>query len=124
MLDAGVRLALGSDFPVESSDPRLGLFAPVGRTEAGRPPGGWMPDQRLTIDEAVRGFSLDAAFAAFEEDHRGRVRPGDVADLTVFDRPLEDGRPGEILEAHVLLTLVNGRVVFDSAAAFTAPLRR
>jgi len=85
-LAAGVRLALGSDFPVESPDPRLGLYAAVTRQDlAGRPPGGWLPEQRLSPAEALRGFTVDAAWAAFMEQEVGRLAPGLRADFVVLD---------------------------------------
>jgi predicted amidohydrolase YtcJ len=87
---AGVALALGSDFPVESPDPRLGLYAAVTRQDlAGRPPGGWLPEQRLTPIEALRGFTVDAAWAAFMEQEVGRLAPGLRADFVLLaDDPL------------------------------------
>jgi predicted amidohydrolase YtcJ len=113
-LAAHVHVPFGSDFPVESSDPRLGLFAAITRTDTdGKPAGGWLPDQRVTLDEAIRGFSAEAAYAAFQEDWRGHARVGDVADLTVFRRPL-DGDPKEILSNGVMFTVVNGTVVFET----------
>ena len=112
-LDAGVHLAFGSDFPVELSDPRLGLFAAVTRTDLkGRPPGGWLPEQRLTVDEALRAFTTGAAYAAFEEGWRGELRPGQAADLTVFDGPLDT--PEHVLQRKVLMTIAAGRVVYDA----------
>jgi predicted amidohydrolase YtcJ len=121
---AGVHVPFGSDFPVESSDPRLGLFAAITRTdENGNPPGGWLPDQRVTLDEAVRGFSEEAAYAAFQETWRGHARVGDVADLTVFRNPL-DGDAKAILSNGVMLTLIGGSVVFEAhqgAPSYSAP---
>jgi len=115
-LDAGVHVAFGSDFPVELSDPRLGLFAAVTRTDLkGQPPGGWLPEQRLTVDEALRAFTTGAAYAAFEEDWRGELRPGQAADLTVFDGPLDT--PEHIVQRKVLMTIVAGRVVYDARTA-------
>jgi len=111
-LDAHVHVAFGSDFPVELSDPRLGLFAAVTRTDLdGQPPGGWLPDQKLTIAEALHGFTVEAAYASFEEDWRGELRPGQVADLTLFDGPLDS--PAHILHQKPLLTVVGGHIVFD-----------
>ena len=83
MLDAGVRLAFGSDFPVEAPSVVAGFRAAVER-------GGWTVDQRLTLDEALRAFTTGAAYAAFEEAWRGRAAPGMAADLTIFDRPAAD----------------------------------
>jgi hypothetical protein len=117
MLDAGVRLALGSDFPVESADPRLGLHAAVTTEDAGgRPPGGYRPTERLTILEALRGFTSDAAFASFAEDEVGRLEPGMRADLVVFDRDLTAVPPRELLDARCVMTVVDGRVVWEALA--------
>jgi hypothetical protein len=85
-LQARVRLALGSDFPVESADPRLGFYAAVTRQDlAGYPPGGWLPNQRLTPMEALRGFTSDAAWAGFTEKEVGRLAPGLRADFVLLD---------------------------------------
>ena len=74
VLDAGGRLALGSDFPVESADPRLGLYAAVTRQDLqGNPPGGWLPGERLTREEALRGFTLDAAWSLFLDREVGSL---------------------------------------------------
>lgn len=84
-MDAGVRMALGSDFPVESPDPRLGLYAAVTRQDRdGQPPGGWLPAQRMTIAAALRGFTSDAAYAGGDEDTVGKLAPGLRADFVVL----------------------------------------
>src|SRR5262249_183337 len=115
-LDAGVHLAFGSDFPVELSAPRLGLFAAITRTDLqGQPPGGWLPDQRLTVEETLRAFTSAAAYAAFEEGWRGKLEPAMAADLAVFDGPLDT--PEHIVKRKVLMTIVAGRVVYDARAA-------
>jgi predicted amidohydrolase YtcJ len=85
-LDAGARLAFGSDFPVESVDPRLGLYAAITREDLeGKPPGGWLPDQKLTAIEALRGFTQEAAYAGFAERELGQLAPGMRADFVVLD---------------------------------------
>jgi len=112
LLDTGARLVAGSDFPVEAVSPLLGIYAAVTRQDTdGRPAGGWYPEQRLTLEEAVRAFSSEPAYAAFAEDSRGRLAKGYVADLTVLNRALQPGP--DLLETHADMTIVGGRVVFE-----------
>ncbi|MCB1056030.1 MAG: amidohydrolase, partial [Acidobacteria bacterium] len=113
MIDAGVPLALGSDFPVESADPRLGIYAAVTREDlSGRPEGGWYPDQDLTRAEALRGFTLDAARSVFLEDEVGSLTVGKRADLVVFARDIMTVPATEIPEVAVDFTVVDGRVEY------------
>lgn len=113
ILDAGGRLLGGSDFPVEEVSPLLGLHAAVTRQDrAGHPPGGWYPDQRLSLDEAVALFTTGPAYGSFSDQRRGRIAPGFDADLTVFDRPLS---ATGLLQTEVDMTIVAGRVVFEAA---------
>ena len=115
-LDQGLPLPGGSDAPVESADPRLGLYAAITRQDReGQPAGGWQPQERVSALEALAMFTRHAAFAAFEEDERGSLAPGRRADLTVLDRDPLAVAPAELLQARVLLTLVGGRVVHEAA---------
>lgn len=115
VLDAGALIVAGSDFPVEETAPKFGLYAAVTRQDPdGKPEGGWHPDQRMTLDEAVFAFTAAPAYAAFVEDERGRVQPGMVADLTVFDRPLIAGHA--LLDTEAAATIVGGEIVFERAA--------
>ncbi|MFN3413382.1 MAG: amidohydrolase [Thermoanaerobaculum sp.] len=110
LLSAGARLCLGSDVPVENPDPRLGLWAAATRkTAQNHPEHGWNPDERLSPAEAIAGFTQWAAYAAFEENQRGRIAPGFFADLTIFDRALEEDA---VLSARLLRTVVGGTDVF------------
>ncbi len=112
-IDSGARLAFGSDFPVESPDPRLGLYAAVTREDlAGEPPGGWLPDQKLTPAEALRGFTADAAFAGFGESDVGRLAPGLRADFVVLEGDPLTVAPRKIPELRVWSTWVDGRMVY------------
>jgi predicted amidohydrolase YtcJ len=116
ILDAGGRIVAGSDFPVEAVPPRLGLYAAVTRQDAqGQPAGGWYPAERLTLEEAVRIFTAEPAYAEFAEHHRGRLAVGYDADLTVFDRAL--AADASLLRTEVEMTIVGGRVVHVSAWA-------
>ena len=113
--DSGARLALGSDFPVESVDPRLGLYSAVTRADgAGKPAGGWMPQERMTAFEALRGFTLDAAYAGFAEDELGSLAPGKRADFVVLaEDPLAVPDAG-LLTLDVRATYVNGKPVYEA----------
>jgi predicted amidohydrolase YtcJ len=111
----GVVVPFGSDFPVESVDPRKGLFAAATtRSERGGPAGGWRPDQKLSREQALRGFTLHAAHAMFAERELGTIEAGKSADFTVFDRDLRTCAEDEILQAKVLLTVVRGQVVHSA----------
>jgi predicted amidohydrolase YtcJ len=114
-LQSHVRMALGSDFPVESADPRLGLYAAVTRQDlAGQPPGGWLPDQKLDSAEALRGFTADAAWAGFTETEVGRLAPGLRADFVLLDAdPLTVG-PARLPSIKVLSTWVDGGRVYTA----------
>ena len=118
LLDAGVRLAGGSDAPVEDPDPRRGLYAAITRQlPDGTPPGGWNPAERLTPEEAVHLVTDWAAYAAFAEAWCGRIVPGAVADLTVLDGDPTAAPPARILRLSVRRTIVGGvdRYVAEAA---------
>ena len=113
--DSGARLAFGSDFPVESVDPRLGLYSAVSRADGeGKPVGGWMPQEKLTAFEALRAFTLDAAYAGFAESELGSLAPGKLADFVVLAQdPL--AVPDAVLKAlTVLATYVDGKAVYEA----------
>ena len=119
---SGARLAGGSDFPVESNDPRLGFYAAVTRQDlSGNPPGGWRPSERLSRSEALALFTTGAAWAAFEEKSRGRIAPGFEADLTVFGADPMVVSDSAIPSVPVDLTMVGGRVVHGAGAAGATP---
>ena len=115
VLNAGGRLALGSDFPVEDVNPFFGIYSAVTRQDhAGQPAGGWYPNQRLTLAEAIRGFTSDAAYAAFEERSRGTIEPGKLADLTIVEGDLLAMPAADLHKAKVHYTVVGGEVVFGA----------
>jgi predicted amidohydrolase YtcJ len=110
---SGARLANGSDFPVEEPNPMLGFYAAVTRQDReGRPPGGWMPDQRLTRDEALHSFTAGAAYAAHLERELGTLRPGALADVLVLSEDIMQVPPARILAARPLMTIRGGAVTF------------
>ncbi len=114
--DAGAVLAFGSDSPVETLDPLVGIHAAVTRRRADGTPGplGWRSEQRLTVDQAVRGFTEGPAYAVSMENRLGRLQPGFLADLTIVDRDLYEIDPMEILQTRVLATLTGGKFAWRS----------
>lgn len=110
--DAGVPLAFGSDTPVAVVSPFYGLYCAVTRQDAnGRPPGGWHPDQKLRLDEALRAFTAGSAYAQFAEGRLGVLKVGMRADLVVVDRDPFKIAARELLDTGVLLTVVDGEIV-------------
>jgi predicted amidohydrolase YtcJ len=110
-IDAGLPIPCGSDFPVESNNPLLGIYAAVTRQDpTGWPEGGWHPEQRLTIEEAIKGFTIWAAFAAFQEDVLGSIEKGKYADFTVLDKDILIIPPKEILNTQTIYTIVGGQI--------------
>jgi len=113
LLDAGAHLAFGSDFPVEDPNPLLGLYAARTRQDArGYPPGGWLPEQRLDGEQALLAFTVGAAYAAFAEEARGRLRPGMDGDFTALSVDPVGDPPEKLLSGKALLTVVAGRVAY------------
>jgi predicted amidohydrolase YtcJ len=111
----GTRLAFGSDWPVVTSDVRRGLYCAVTRkTREGAPAGGWHPEQAVTLDSALRHYTIDAAFASFEERIKGSLTPGKLADLVVLEDDIFKGPPETILKTRVMLTLLGGKVVHQA----------
>ena len=113
--DSGARLALGSDFPVESVDPRLGLYSAVSRADAaGKPAGGWMPQEKLTAYEALRGFTLDAAYAGFAEGELGSLAAGKRADFVVLAEDPLAVPDAALRSLQVRATYVDGKPVYEA----------
>lgn len=115
LIDSGCRIACGSDFPVEAVNPIWGIYAALTRQDhEGSPDGGWHAEERMTLDEALRGFTTDAAYASFMEHVKGRIQPAMLADLTILDRDLYEATPREILSARVIGTVVGGAVLYEA----------
>jgi predicted amidohydrolase YtcJ len=113
MLAAGAPLSFGSDWPVAPLDPLLGVYAAVTRaTLDGKHPEGWFPEERLTVEEALRAYTQGCAFAAFEEKEKGTLAPGKLADLVVLSNDLFVIPPERIKDTRVVLTIVGGKVVY------------
>ena len=114
LLDSGARLALGSDFPVEQVNPMLGIHAAVTRQDTkGRPQAGWYPQESMSREEAVRGFTLDAAYAGFMENSVGSLESGKRADFIVLDQNVFEVEASEIAAIKVLQTWLNGEEVYS-----------
>lgn len=117
LTDAGARLALGSDFPVESPNPMFGFHAAVTRQAvSGAPEGGWYPEQRLTRAEALRGFTLDAAYAGFREHEIGSLEVGKRADFVILDADPMTAPEADLPRIRPLATYVDGSLVFERVA--------
>jgi hypothetical protein len=113
MVANGAPLAFGSDFPVESPNPFHGLAVAVSREDAeGQPPGGWLPEQKVTMAQAFAGFTQGGAFAGFAEDRFGTLTTGRMADFIFIDRDIFEAAPRDIRETKVLETWVGGRKVW------------
>lgn len=114
LLEQGTVLALGSDAPVAPLNPILGIHAAVNRQdERGQPAGGWYPEEKLSVAEAIQGYTLGPAYLAGKQTVQGSITPGKWADLTVLSRNLFKIPPDEIAETQVDLTIFDGRVVYQ-----------
>jgi len=119
LLDNGAMLCFGSDWPGTSAalyhmHPKYLIYAAVARkTLTGEPEGGWFPEQRISVEEAIKAYTINNAYAAFEEEIRGSIEAGKLADITIFDRNLIEIPEEEILQAEVIYTVVDGKIVFE-----------
>ncbi len=113
LLDTGAKLAFGSDWTVAPLDPILGVYAAVTRrTLDGKNPGGWVPEQKISVGEALRAYTAGNAYATFDEGNRGTLAPGADADVVVLDRDLFTTPPDSLDRARVRYTIVGGKVVY------------
>jgi predicted amidohydrolase YtcJ len=125
LLSTGCRIPGGSDFPVESINPLLGIYAAVTRKDTGgKPEGGWMPEQCLSIVEAVRAFTVDAAYAAHQEHERGMLAKGFLADFIILSEDIMKTAPERIPGIKVLATVLGGEIVYlDDNYSLTAVVK-
>ncbi len=112
-LDHGVRLALGTDWTVAPLNPMLTLYAAVTRaTLDGKHPAGWLPEQKLTLPEVIEAYTMGSAYAEFQEDQKGSLTPGKLADIVLLNDDLFAVNPKDIPDVKVVTTIVGGRVVW------------
>jgi predicted amidohydrolase YtcJ len=115
-LNHGVHLAFGTDWDVAPLNPMLGLYAAVTRaTLDGKNPNGWFPEQKLTIEESVRAYTMGSAYAEFQEKEKGSIIRGKLADMVILSDDIFSIEPAKIRDVKVLKTIVGGRVVWDAA---------
>ena len=114
-IDSGAKVAGGSDAPVERGDPRIEFYAAVARRDLkGFQGEGWHPELKVTRDEALKMFTIWGAYASFEENIKGSLEPGKLADLTVFSKDIMTVPEEDILKAETVMTIVNGEVVYSA----------
>ena len=114
LIDRGATLAFGSDWFVAPPTPLEGIYAAVTRrTLDDRNPAGWVPEQKITVEEALRAYTVGASYASFEEARKGTLTRGKLADLVLIDRDLTTIAPESIRDARITMTVVGGRVVFE-----------
>jgi len=119
ILDNGAVLSFGTDWPGTAAaeyhiSPMYGLYAAITRkTMTGEPEGGWFPEERISMEEAIRAYTLNTAYANFEDDIKGSITPGKLADITVLDQNLFEVDPMNLPEVEVLFTIVDGEIVYE-----------
>lgn len=114
LLDANARLTFGSDWFVAPPIPLEGIYAAVSRrTLDGANPDGWVPEEKITVEEALRAYTINGAYASFEEDRKGSIALGKLADLVLLDTNLLQANADSIRQAKVLWTMVGGKVVYE-----------
>ncbi len=114
MLQRGVRIAFGTDYPVEPVNPLRGLYACVTRElPSAGPPGGWQPQDKISLEECIRAYTAGSAYAQFEEGKKGQIVPGQYADIAVLSADLTRIPAPDLLRAKVVQTFVGGRLVYE-----------
>jgi predicted amidohydrolase YtcJ len=115
LVDAGAKLAFGTDYPVEPLNPMEGLYAAVTRKDRlGEDGNGWFPEQKLTMEEAIRYYTLGSAYAQFMENRKGMIKTGYLADIVITDKDLLTIPENEIMKTKIDYTITGGKVVYSS----------
>lgn len=116
-LEYGIPLAFSTDWPVESLNPLVGLYAAVTRESIhGGPPDGWLPEEKMTLEQSIESYTLTAAYAEFAEGQKGSIEVGKLADIVILDNNLFDIPPREILNTNVVYTITDGKIVYKRDA--------
>ena len=114
-INEGIVIPCGSDFPVETNNPLVGIYHAVTRQdESGYPDGGWLPEQKMTIEEAIKGYTIWAAYSAFQEDILGSIEIGKYADFTILDKDILSIESSEILNTKPIYTVVGGEIKYQA----------
>ncbi len=115
MIDMGIHCSMGSDSPVETFNPMKGIYEAVTRKDLeGKPEGGWLPEQALTVEKAIYAYTLEGAYASFEEEIKGSIEDGKLADIVVLNKNPYKVDPDEIKDIEIDMTIVNGKIVYQS----------
>jgi predicted amidohydrolase YtcJ len=113
-LDAGVLVAFGSDWTVAPLDPISGIYGAVTRqTLDGKNPDGWVPEQKISMEEAIKGYTINGAFTEFAENVKGSIQEGKFADIVVLSQNLFEIPSEDILDTEVLITVFNGEIIYQ-----------
>jgi predicted amidohydrolase YtcJ len=114
LLEGGAVLACGSDWTVAPINPLTGIYAAVTRrTLDGNNPDGWFPEQKVAMEQVIKGYTLDAAFAEFSEHLKGSLEEGKLADIVILDQNLFEISPEKILDTKVVMTILGGEIVYE-----------
>jgi predicted amidohydrolase YtcJ len=108
-----IPIAFGTDWPVESLNPLLGIYAATTRQSInGKPKGGWFPDEKISMERAIEAYTLGSAYAEFAEHKKGSIEAGKLADIVVLSKNLLEIPASEILNTKVICTIVDGKIVY------------
>ncbi|MGL5440181.1 MAG: amidohydrolase [Filifactoraceae bacterium] len=115
MIDKGIHVSMGSDAPVETFSVMAGIYEAVTRKDLkGNPEGGWMPDKKITVNQALRGYTLEGAYTTFEENIKGSIDVGKLADMVVLEADILEMKPEEIKDVAVDMTILGGKIVYSA----------
>jgi predicted amidohydrolase YtcJ len=113
-LNAGIKVCFGSDWEVAPLNPLAGIYAAVTRrTLDGKNPDGWLPEQKISVEDAIKCYTINSAYAAFEENIKGSIEPGKLADFVVLTEDILTINPADIINVKVDRTIFDGQVIYQ-----------